>query len=59
MSLWIKFKNKFKEIINEIDEFKLIFDTYRNIEYNLLTIYYLEIFKYIYIYTLNKWNLKI
>ena len=40
MSLWIKFKNKFKEIINEIDELKLIFDTYRNIEYNLLLFSY-------------------
>jgi hypothetical protein len=40
MSLWIKFKNKFKEIINEIDEFKILFDTYKTIEYNLLLFSY-------------------
>ena len=40
MSLWIKFKNKFKEIIYDINEFKIIFDTYKNIEYNLLLFSY-------------------
>ena len=40
MSLWIKFKNKFREIINEINDFKLILDTYKNIEYNLLLFSY-------------------
>jgi hypothetical protein len=40
MSLWIKFKNKFKEIINEIDDYKILFDTYKTIEYNLLLFSY-------------------
>lgn len=41
MSLWINFKNNFKDIINRIDEFKLILDTYKNIEYNLLLFSYI------------------
>jgi hypothetical protein len=40
MSLWIKFKNKFKEVINEIDDYKILFDTYKTIEYNLLLFSY-------------------
>ena len=40
MSLWIKFKNKFKDIINDIDEFKLFYNTYKNIECNLLLFSY-------------------
>ena len=36
MSLWIKFKNNFREIIYDINEYNIIFETYKNIEYNLL-----------------------
>lgn len=36
MSLWIKLKNNFKNIINEIPEFNIIFQKYANYEYNLL-----------------------
>lgn len=36
MSVWIKFKNNFKNIINEINEYKLILNNYNKIEFNLL-----------------------
>ena len=36
MSLWIKFKNNFRKIINDIPEFNIIFEKYTYYEYNLL-----------------------
>jgi len=41
MSLWIKLKNNFKNIINEIPEFNIIFQKYANYEYNLLLYSYI------------------
>ena len=41
MSLWIKFKNNFKTIINDIPEFNIIFQKYSYYEYNLLLYSYL------------------
>ena len=41
MSLWIKFKNNFRNIINDIPEFNIIFEKYVNYEYNLLLYSYL------------------
>jgi hypothetical protein len=41
MSLWIKFKNNFKNIINDIPEFNIIFQKYANYEYNLLLYSYI------------------
>ena len=37
MSLWIKFKNNFKNIINDIPEFNIILEKYANYDYNLRT----------------------
>ena len=36
MSLWIKFKQNFRNIINDIPEFNIIFEKYAFYEYNLL-----------------------
>ena len=36
MSLWIKFKNNFRNIIGEIPEFNIVFEKYTYYEYNLL-----------------------
>ena len=36
MSLWIKFKQNFRNIINDIPEFNIIFEKYALYEYNLL-----------------------
>ena len=41
MSLWIKFKNNFRNIINDIPEFNIIFQKYANYEYNLLLYSYI------------------
>ena len=41
MSLWIKFKNNFRNIITEIPEFNIIFEKYSYYEYNLLLYSYL------------------
>jgi hypothetical protein len=41
MSLWIKFKNNFRNIINDIPEFNIIFLKYSYYEYNLLLYSYL------------------
>ena len=41
MSLWIKFKNNFRNIINDIPEFNIIFQKYANNEYNLLLYSYI------------------
>jgi hypothetical protein len=41
MSLWIKFKNNFRNIIYDIPEFNIIFEKYYNYEYNLLLYSYL------------------
>ena len=41
MSLWNKFKNNFRDIIYDINDYKIIFETYKNIEYNLLLFSYI------------------
>ena len=41
MSLWIKFKNNFRNIIGEIPEFNIVFEKYTYYEYNLLLYSYL------------------
>lgn len=41
MSLWIKFKQNFRHIINDIPEFNIIFEKYAYYEYNLLLYSYL------------------
>lgn len=41
MSLWIKFKNNFKNIINDIPEFNIILEKYANYDYNLLLYSYI------------------
>ena len=41
MSLWIKFKQNFRNIINDIPEFNIIFEKYAYYEYNLLLYSYL------------------
>jgi hypothetical protein len=41
MSLWINFKNNFKEIIYNIEEYNLLLQTYAKIEYNLLLFSYI------------------
>ena len=41
MSLWIKFKNNFRNIINDIPEFNIIFEKYAKNEYNLLLYSYI------------------
>jgi hypothetical protein len=41
MSLWIKFKNNFRNIIADIPEFNIIFEKYTYYEYNLLLYSYL------------------
>ena len=41
MSLWIKFKNNFKNIINDIPEFNIILEKYANYDYNLVLYSYI------------------
>ena len=41
MSLWIKFKNNFRNIIGDIPEFNIVFEKYTYYEYNLLLYSYL------------------
>jgi hypothetical protein len=41
MSLWINFKNNFKEIISNIEKYNLLLNTYAKIEYNLLLFSYI------------------
>jgi len=41
MSLWMKFKNNFKNIICDIPEFNIIYQTYSYYEYNLLLYSYI------------------
>jgi hypothetical protein len=41
MSLWIKFKNNFRNIISDIPEFNIVFEKYTYYEYNLLLYSYL------------------
>jgi len=41
MSLWMKFKNNFKNIICDIPEFNIIYQTYSFYEYNLLLYSYI------------------
>ena len=41
MSLWIKFKQNFRNIINDIPEFNIIFEKYAYYEYNLLLYSYI------------------
>ncbi len=41
MSIWINFKNIFRDIINEIEEYNILLNTYSKIEYNLLLFSYI------------------
>jgi hypothetical protein len=41
MSLWIKFKNNFRNIVGDIPEFNIVFEKYTYYEYNLLLYSYL------------------
>ena len=41
MSLWINFKNNFREIISNIDEYNLLLNAYAKIDYNILLFSYI------------------